>query len=154
MKLVNLPIAIVTLSFVFGAAAFAGGDVAAGQKVFNKCKSCHSISNGDEVIVKGGKVGPNLYGVVGRQAGTYEGFSYYDSIIAAGQAGLIWDEEKIAQWVQNPKAFLKEYLNDPKAHSAMTFRERKGGVDVAAYLASVGPQPEPEQPEKPVELTN
>ena len=154
MKLANLSTLMMTLSFAFGAPALAGVDIAAGQKVFNKCKSCHSISNGDEMIVKGGKVGPNLYGVVGRQAGTYEGFSYYDSIVAAGQAGLVWDEEKISQWVQNPKAFLKEYLSDPKAHSAMTFRVRKGGADVAAYLASVGPQPEPQQSENPVELTN
>ena len=154
MKLVTLPTVIATLTIALGVPAFAGGDVTAGQKVFNKCKSCHTISNGDEVIVKGGKTGPNLYGVVGRQAGTYEGFSYYDSIVAAGQAGLVWDEEKIAQWVQNPKAFLRDYLDDPKAHSAMTFRVRKGGADVAAYLASVDPQPEPEQPEKPVELTN
>ena len=154
MKFVTLSTVIATLTIGLGVPAFAGGDVAVGQKVFNKCKSCHTISNGDEVIVKGGKTGPNLYGVIGRQAGTYEGFPYYDSIIAAGQAGLVWDEEKIAQWVQNPKAFLRDYLDDPKAHSAMTFRVRKGGADVAAYLASVGPQPEPEQPDKPVELTN
>ncbi len=154
MNLVTLPTVIATLTIALGAPAFAGGDVAAGQKVFNKCKSCHTISNGDEVIVKGGKTGPNLYGVIGRQAGTYEGFPYYDSIIAAGRAGLVWDEEKIARWVQNPKAFLRDYLDNPKAHSAMTFRVRKGGADVAAYLASIGPQPEPEQPEKPVELTN
>ncbi|WP_457648790.1 c-type cytochrome [Profundibacter sp.] len=154
MKRVTLPTVIATLTIALGAPAFAGGDVTAGQKVFNKCKSCHTISNGDEVIVKGGKTGPNLYGVIGRQAGTYEGFPYYDSIIAAGQAGLVWDEEKIARWVQNPKAFLRDYLDNPKAHSAMTFRVRKGGADVAAYLASIGPQPEPEQPENPVELTN
>ncbi len=154
MKSVTLPTVIATLMIALGAPVFAGGDAVAGQKVFNKCKSCHTISNGDEVIVKGGKVGPNLYGVIGRQAGTYEGFSYYDSIIAAGQAGLVWDEEKIAKWVQNPKAFLKDYLNDPKAHSAMTFRVRKGGEDVAAFLASVGPQPEPEMPEKPADTTN
>ncbi|WP_428543712.1 c-type cytochrome [Profundibacter sp.] len=110
MKPVNLPTMIVILSIAFGMPALADGDVSAGQKVFNKCKSCHSISTGDEVIVKGGKVGPNLYGVVGRQAGTYEGFSYSDSVVAAGQAGLVWDEEKIAQWVQNPKAFLREPL--------------------------------------------
>ena len=154
MKLANQPTVIAILSVLLGAPAFAGGDAEAGQKVFNKCKSCHTVANGDEVIVKGGKVGPNLYAVVGRQAGTYEEFSYSDSIVAAGQAGLVWDEEKIAKWAQNPKAFLKDYLNDPKAHSAMTFRVRKGGEDVAAFLASVGPQPEPEMPEKPADITN
>ena len=50
------------------------GDVEAGEKAFKKCKSCHMIQDADgENIVKGGKTGPNLYGVVGRTAGTYEG---------------------------------------------------------------------------------
>ncbi len=42
----------------------ASGDPAAGEKGFNKCKSCHSIITGDdETIVKGGKTGPNLFGL-------------------------------------------------------------------------------------------
>lgn len=123
-------------------AALAQGDAEKGAKIFKKCKSCHSIVNGDEVIVKGGKVGPNLYGVIGRQAGTYEGFSYSDSMVAAGEGGLVWDEEHIAMFVHNPKEYMKEITGDDGAKSKMAFKLKKGGEDVAAYLASVGPAPE------------
>jgi len=119
--------------------AFAEGDVAKGEKLFKKCKACHMIVNGDDVIFKGGKTGPNLYGIIGRTAGTYENFKYGKSIVAAGEGGLVWDEELIAKYVVDPKAFLKEHLDDGGAKSSMSFRLKKGGEDVAAYLASVSP---------------
>lgn len=121
------------------APALAEGDIAKGEKAFKKCKSCHMIKNGDEVIFKGGKTGPNLYGVIGRTAGSFEDFNYGGSIIAAGEAGLVWDEEQIAKYLVNPKDYLKEILDDGSAKSAMSFRLKKGGEDVAAYLASVSP---------------
>ena len=119
----------------------AAGDPAAGEKVFSKCKVCHSITADDgTVIQKGGKVGPNLYGVIGRQAGTYPDFKYGDSIVAAGAAGLVWDEEKISQYDPDPSKFLETILNDPKAKSKMMFKLPSGAEDVAAYIASVGPK--------------
>lgn len=119
--------------------ALADGDAAAGEKAFKKCKACHTIANGDNVIFKGGKTGPNLYGVIGRTAGTYDGFKYKDSIVAAGEAGLVWDEANLAEYVADPKAFLKEYLGDDGAKTGMSFKLKKGGEDVATYLKSVGP---------------
>lgn len=116
------------------------GDPAAGEKIFTKCKVCHSIVADDgTAIQKGGKVGPNLYGVIGRQAGTYPDFKYGDSIVAAGAAGLVWDEAKISQYVPDPPKFLQQFLSDPKAKSKMMFKLPSGGDDVAAYIASVGP---------------
>lgn len=118
--------------------ALAEGDAEAGAKTFNKCKSCHSIVSPDgEAIVKGGKTGPNLYGVVGRTAGTEEGFKYGDSIVAAGEKGLVWDEEHFVAYVQDPKGFLKDYLGETSAKSKMTFKLKSGGEDVFAYLQSV-----------------
>lgn len=118
--------------------ALAEGDAEAGKKIFNKCKSCHSIVAPDgEAIAKGGKTGPNLYGVVGRTAGTFEGFKYGDSIVAAGEKGLVWDEANLAEYVQDPKGFLKTYLDDTSAKSKMTFKLKKGGEDVFAYIKSV-----------------
>ena len=62
--------AALCLSFVaFAAPALASGDAAKGESDFKKCKACHAIVADDGTeIVKGGKVGPNLYGVVGRAA--------------------------------------------------------------------------------------
>lgn len=124
------------------APAFAEGDVAKGEKLFKKCKACHMIVNGDEVIFKGGKTGPNLYGIIGRTAGTYEDFKFGKSLAATGEAGLVWDEEMLAKYVADPKAFLKEYLDDGGAKSKMSFKLKKGGEDIAAYLASIAPAPE------------
>ncbi|MBC6408313.1 MAG: cytochrome C [Rhodobacteraceae bacterium] len=122
--------------------AFAEGDPAAGEKEFNKCKSCHMIVADDGTeIVKGGKTGPNLFGIVGRQAGTYPDFRYGDDLVAAGEAGLVWDEEQFLAYVQDPRAYLREFLDDNAAKSKMTFKLRKGGEDVYAYLVSVAPAP-------------
>ncbi|WP_299968813.1 cytochrome C [uncultured Roseobacter sp.] len=116
------------------------GDAAAGEKTFNQCKSCHMIVADDGTeIVKGGRTGPNLYGVIGRQAGVAD-FRYGDDLVAAGEAGLVWDEANLASYVEDPRAFLREYLDDNGAKSRMAYKLRKGSADVAAYLASVGPQ--------------
>ncbi|PZX23825.1 cytochrome C [Rhodobacter capsulatus] len=124
-------------ALVLAAPAFAG-DAAKGEKEFNKCKTCHSIIAPDGTeIVKGAKTGPNLYGVVGRTAGTYPEFKYKDSIVALGASGFAWTEEDIATYVKDPGAFLKEKTDDKKAKSGMAFKLAKGGEDVAAYLASV-----------------
>lgn len=122
--------------------AFAEGDVANGEKLFKKCKACHMIVNGDDVIYKGGKTGPNLYGIIGRTAGSVENFKYGKSLAAAGEGGLVWDEELISKYVVDPKAFLKEHLDDGGAKSSMSFRLKKGGEDIAAYLTSVSPAAE------------
>ncbi|MCE8518487.1 cytochrome C [Ruegeria pomeroyi] len=123
---------------VLAVPALAEGDAAKGEKGFNKCKSCHMIETpAGETIVKGGKTGPNLYGVVGRAAGTYEGYKYGDSLVAAGEKGLVWDEESFVAFTQDPKSFLNTYLGETAAKSKMTFKLKSGGEDVFAYLQSV-----------------
>lgn len=123
---------------LLAAPALAEGDAAKGEKTFRKCKACHSVvSDAGETIVKGGKTGPNLYGVAGRTAGTYEDFRYGDDIVAAGEAGLVWDEETFAEYTHDPRAFLREYLDDKGAKSKMSFKLKKGGEDVYAYLKSL-----------------
>jgi cytochrome c len=137
----KLMIATAASALMLAGAAFAEGDADAGAKEFNKCKSCHMIVADDGTeIVKGGRTGPNLYGVIGRQAGVQDGFRYGDSLVAAGEAGLVWDEETFVAYVQDPKGFLAEYLDDSGARSKMSYRLRKGMEDVYAYLVSVGPQ--------------
>ena len=134
----------VSLALTLSSSAFAmSGDAENGEKIFKKCKSCHSIINSDtgDVIYKGGKTGPNLWGLDGRQAGTEANFGKYGkSIIAAGEAGLNWNEAEFADYVQDPKAYLRAYLDDPKAKSKMAFKLKKDGVDVYAYILSVSPK--------------
>ena len=93
----------------FALAAFAGGivsapafaqDVDAGKKVFAKCMACHDAK------AEKNKVGPHLVGVIGRTAGTVEGFKYSPAMQEAGAGGLVWDEEKIHEYLENPKEFI------------------------------------------------
>lgn len=126
----------------------ATGDAEAGAKVFNQCKACHSIVDADEnVILKGGQTGPNLYGVYTRQAGTQADFTKYgDDLIEAGVQGLVWEEENFVAYASDPRAFLREYLDDRRAQSKMAFKLRKeeDAQNVWAYLVSVGPEIEAE----------
>jgi cytochrome c len=135
----KLMIATAAMMLAGSGAAFAQ-DVEAGEREFNKCKSCHMIVADDGTqIVRGGRTGPNLYNIIGRQAGSVEDFRYGDALVAAGEAGLVWDEESFVAYVQDPRGYLREYLDDPSARSKMSYRLRSGMEDVYAYLASVSP---------------
>ncbi len=113
-------------------------DPAAGESDFKKCKSCHAVIalDGTE-IVKGGKTGPNLFGIVGRQIGSFPDFKYGDSIVAAGADGSVWDQAAIAEYLEDPAKWLQEKTGDAAAKSKMTFKLAKGGEDMAAYLATL-----------------
>ncbi|MRU16601.1 c-type cytochrome [Roseovarius sp. A21] len=114
----------------FAAPVLAEGDAAKGEKAFRQCKACHSIQAPDgETIVRGGPVGPNLYGVIGRTAGSVEDFRYSKDLAAKGEEGLVWDEENIVEYMTDPSKFIG-------GRSKMTFKLRKGGEDLAAYLAT------------------
>ena len=138
MKKIAIHVVAALVALPVFADGHASGDAEAGEKAFRKCKSCHAVVADDgTVLAKGGKTGPNLYGIAGRTAGTVEGFKYGDSIVAAGEKGLVWDETTFVEYAQDPKAFLKTYLDDTSAKSKMTFKLKKGGEDVYAYIASV-----------------
>ena len=67
-----------------------------GEAVFRKCAACHAIGEGAV-----NKVGPVLNGVVGRPAGTFEGYSYS---AANKNSGLIWDEDTLRAYLVSPQA--------------------------------------------------
>lgn len=121
--------------------AFAEGDAEAGEKEFNKCKACHMIESADETIVRGGRTGPNLYGLPGRTAGTQEDFRYSDLLIAAGEQGLAWDEETFTGYVQDPTPWLQEYTGE-SGRGKMSFKVRseEDAANLWAYLVSVAPE--------------
>ena len=124
-------------TLALAAPAFAAGDAAKGENEFKKCKACHSIVKDDGTeIVKGGKVGPNLYGVLGRTAGSTD-FKYSDVMKEAGEKGLVWDETELVAYLVDPTKYLEERAGDSSGKSKMTFKLAKGGEDIAAYLDSV-----------------
>ncbi|PQO24774.1 cytochrome C [Rhodobacteraceae bacterium WD3A24] len=116
------------------------GDPAAGESAFAQCRACHSIEGPDETIQAGGQIGPNLYGLAGRTAGSVEGFDYSDSLAAAGEAGLTWDADSFADYVADPAGFLQDYLDDESASTNMTFQFNGNAADLWAFLAQYGAQ--------------
>lgn len=120
------------------AAPASAQDAAAGEEAFKKCKACHSVIAADGTeIQKGGRTGPNLFGVIGRAVASDPDFKYGDSLAALGATGAVWDEASLAAYVVDPGAYLKSTLADDAAKSRMSFKLASGGEDVAAYLASV-----------------
>lgn len=114
------------------------GDPALGEADFKKCKACHAVIGADGTeIVKGGKTGPNLFGVIGRQIGSYPDYKYGESIVAAGADGTVWDEASIVAYLIDPTKWLKEKTGDEGAKSKMSYKLPKGGEDIAAYLATL-----------------
>lgn len=146
MNRILATLAAVALAAPAFAGGHASGDADAGEKVYKKCKSCHMIETADgDTIVKGGKTGPNLWGVFERKPGSVEGFKYGKSLLAAGdvvEGG--WTEAEFVEYVADPKKWLQAKLDDSKAKSKMSFKLRKEeeALNVWAYLISVGPQPE------------
>ena len=70
-------------------------DVEAGAATFKKCAACHQIGEGAK-----NALGPVLNGVIGRKAGTADGFTgYSDAVKKAGEGGWVWDEAKLTEWV-------------------------------------------------------
>ncbi len=128
--------AILGAAFI-ASAAFAGAshaqDAANGEKLFKSCKSCHAVGDGAR-----NKSGPVLTDVIGRTAGTFAGYKYSKSLRTAGEEGLVWDEAQIIAWLENPSAYLKDRLDDPKAKAKMGFKLKSASdrADIAAYLAS------------------
>jgi len=134
MKYLAVAAAMMTLA----APAFADGDAAKGEADFKKCKACHAIVAPDGTeVVKGGKTGPNLWGLDGKIVGSTEDFKYGDSIVSVGAAGTVWTAEEIEAYVGDPAAWLKEKTGDDKAKTKMTYKLAKGAEDMAAYLVSI-----------------
>src|SRR5262245_9632474 len=100
-------LALGVLATSIGVARAQEGDAEKGKKVFNKCMTCHRVGEGAKNMV-----GPVLTGVIGRQAGTYEGYQYSPLNHSAGENGLIWTEERIFEYLVNPNAFLKKFLTE------------------------------------------
>jgi cytochrome c len=81
------------------AGATAEGDAAMGKRQFAPCSACHTVEEGGP-----NKVGPNLFGVIGRAAGLREDFAYSPALKTSGVA---WTDESLREWIKKPMAFIK-----------------------------------------------
>jgi len=119
----------------------ATGDAAEGESAFRQCQSCHVVQDADGEILAGrnGRSGPNLYGVVGRTAGVVEDFAYSDLILAAGEAGLVYDEANFVAYVMDPTPHLRE-VSGESGRGKMSYKVRKeeDALNLYAFLAQFG----------------
>jgi len=99
-------------------ALFASVSATEGAKVFKKCAACHSISEGG-----GNKIGPALWGVMGRPAGSVEGYKYSKALLAHGKN---WSFEEMNGFLLKPKEWIKG--------TKMSFAGLKKAKDRAAVI--------------------
>lgn len=90
--------AVAAAALVLAASMAHAQDIEAGKAAFRKCVACHAIDTTTN------KVGPHLGDVIGRTAGTVEGYNYSKAMKDAGAAGLVWDEAHLTEYLVAPKA--------------------------------------------------
>jgi cytochrome c len=81
--------------------AQAAGDLTKGEKIFKKCAACHSVEPGKK------KIGPSLHGVIGRTAGTADGYGYSKAMAAYGGSGVVWGEDTLEVYLEAPRSVVK-----------------------------------------------
>jgi cytochrome c len=105
----------------------AAQDAAAGQRVFAQCRACHTVDNGGR-----NGVGPNLFGIVGKQAGQREGFRYSANMQELAQGGLTWNKENLDRYLRNPKDLV------PRGSMAFAgVRNDEQRANLIAYLETL-----------------
>ena len=111
---------LVTAGLKTSVAAVPTGDAKAGKKAFRRCKACH------EVTAEKNKVGPHLVGVVGRAAGTVEGYKYSE---AMSSTAIVWTPEALGEFLKSPKDYV------PGTKMTAKLKKQKDIDDIIAYLA-------------------
>jgi cytochrome c2 len=118
-----MKVSILAMSALWATSASAA-DAAHGETVFKQCKVCHAVGPG----AKAG-VGPEQNNVVGSKAGSRTGYNYSPAMKEAGEKGLVWTEENIEKYLENPKAVVPG--------TKMIFpglKKAEDRADVIAYL--------------------
>jgi cytochrome c len=108
------------------AASPSAGDAVRGERAFQRCYSCHSVTPNEAADLQG----PDLYQVVGRRAAAVAGFDYSDAMKAKAAAGLVWDAETLDKYIADP-----EEVVPGTRMSVPPLRDAQERADIIAYLA-------------------
>jgi cytochrome c len=107
-----------------GGPGWAAGDASKGKSVFQRCAICHKAEKSG-----GNGLGPNLFGVVGRKAGTVPGFAYSP---AMKSSGIAWTPDKLDAYIAHPAVVV------PANRMAFAGISDAGQrADLVAYLATL-----------------
>ena len=120
---------VIALAAVTGSQASmaADGDAAKGERVFKRCMACHSLEPG-----KKKPTGPNLHGVIGRQAGIDPDYRYSKAMKEAGTGGLVWTEEALFDYLADPRGYV------PSSKMILKLPKEQDRLDVIAHLKTAG----------------
>ncbi len=100
------------------------GNVARGKLVFLECQACHAVAPGGPTLV-----GPDLFGVYGRKAGSLVGYQFSDALKSSG---LVWNDTNLDRWLTDPSKLV------PGTKMAFTgIASPALRADVIAYLATL-----------------
>jgi cytochrome c2 len=115
----------------------AAADAVRGERVFQRCYACHSVTGGDEDLA-----GPSLRCVIGRRAGTLPGFEYSPAMVDAGATrGLVWTRETLDRFFVDPQALVPGTAMWIPGLTAAGDRQ-----DLLYYLEQTRPCPAPASP--------
>ena len=106
------------------------GNLAHGEKVFKKCSACHLVAKGGK-----NKIGPALYGIVGKDSAVSEGYSYSKAMKAHGKS---WSFEELNAYLLKPQSYIK---GTKMAFAGL--RKDKDRASVILYLNSQSDSPLP-----------
>ena len=106
------------------------GDKAHGEKVFKKCSACHMIASGGKNMI-----GPNLWEVIGRAAGSVSDYKYSKAMVAYGKE---WTFEEMNAYLIKPQAYIK---GTKMAFAGL--RKEKDRASVILYMNSKSSSPKP-----------
>jgi len=104
------------------------GDLTHGEKVFKKCSACHMIASGGKNMI-----GPNLWGVIGRTAGSISDYKYSKAMAAYAKQ---WNFEEMNTYLIKPQAYIK---GTKMAFAGL--RKEKDRASVILYLNSKSDNP-------------
>jgi len=111
-------------------ALLAMGDLGHGEKVFKKCSACHLIANGGKNMI-----GPNLWSVIGRTAGSVSDYKYSKAMVAYGKE---WTFEEMNSYLIKPQAYIK---GTKMAFAGL--RKEKDRASVILFMNSKSGSPKP-----------
>lgn len=123
MAKIGVLAAALAVGLVISGQGALAGDPEQGKKQFRKCAVCHTTEEGKH------KIGPSLFGVIGREAGTLKGFRFSP---AMKKSKVVWNEETLDKYLENPRKFMKG--------TRMIFpgmRSKKDRDDLISYLKTL-----------------